>query len=62
MFLRKFKDTRRYGRKATYEWGYNFVLGSASAWFEGDSSDALAFLRQHGLVDEALRPVGTRRS
>lgn len=42
-------------------WGYNFVLGSASAWFEGDSADALAFLRQHGLVDEALRPCGRPR-
>lgn len=42
-------------------WGYNFVLGSAAAWFEGDSADALAFLRQHGLVDEALRPSGRPR-
>jgi len=42
-------------------WGYNFVLGSAAAWFERDSADALAFLRQHGLVDEALRPSGCHR-
>jgi len=42
-------------------WGYNFVLGSAAAWFERDSADALAFLRQHGLVDEALRPSGRHR-
>jgi len=42
-------------------WGYNFVLGSAAAWFERDSADALAFLRQHGLVDEALRPTGRHR-
>jgi hypothetical protein len=42
-------------------WGYNFVLGSAAAWFERDSADALAFLQRHGLVDEALRPSGRRR-
>lgn len=37
-------------------WGYNFVLGSAAAWFERDSADAAAFLRQHGLIDDKLRP------
>jgi len=42
-------------------WGYNFVLGSAAAWFERDSADALAFLQHHGLVDQALRPRGRRR-
>lgn len=42
-------------------WGYNFVLGSAAAWFESDSADALAFLQRHGLVNEALRPSGRAR-
>jgi len=43
-------------------WGYNFVLGSAAAWFEHDSADALAFLRQQGLVDAAGRPSGQPRA
>ncbi|HSW13410.1 MAG TPA: hypothetical protein VLI06_11260 [Solimonas sp.] len=42
-------------------WGYNFVLGSAAAWFEQDSADALGFLQQHGLVDAALQPSGRHR-
>ncbi|MDM4770014.1 hypothetical protein [Solimonas sp. SE-A11] len=42
-------------------WGYNFVLGSAASWFAGDSTDALAFLQRHGLVNEALRPNGRSR-
>jgi len=32
-------------------WGYNFVLGSARAWFEQDAEDAIAWL-------EARRPPG----
>ncbi|MEW6166911.1 MAG: hypothetical protein AB1651_04345 [Pseudomonadota bacterium] len=32
-------------------WGYSFILGSAAAWFEHDSEDARAFLRQRGLLD-----------
>lgn len=29
-------------------WGYSFILGSAAAWFERDSEDAQALLRQRG--------------
>lgn len=29
-------------------WGYHFILGSAAAWFERDSDDAQALLRQRG--------------
>lgn len=32
-------------------WGYNFVLGSARAWFEQDAEDAIAWL-------EVRRPPG----
>lgn len=33
-------------------WGYTFVLGSAAAWFERDSDDAQAWLRDRGLMIE----------
>ncbi|MDP3856244.1 MAG: hypothetical protein Q8Q73_00635 [Stagnimonas sp.] len=29
-------------------WGYTFILGSAAAWFERDSEDAQALLRERG--------------
>lgn len=29
-------------------WGYTFILGSAAAWFAGDSNDAQDFLRARG--------------
>lgn len=32
-------------------WGYTFILGSACAWFEGDSDDARAWLRELKLLD-----------
>lgn len=32
-------------------WGYSFRLGSAAAWFVGDSEDAETWLRARGLVD-----------
>ncbi len=32
-------------------WGYTFRLGSAEAWFTGDASDALSWLKNHELVD-----------
>lgn len=32
-------------------WGYNFILGSAQAWFERDAEDAQQWLRQQGLLD-----------
>ncbi len=31
-------------------WGYSFRLGSTRRWFEGDADEALAWLRDHGLV------------
>ncbi len=30
------------------DWGYSFILGSAAAWFHGDSDDAIAFLQARG--------------
>lgn len=33
-------------------WGYNFILGSAQAWFAGDAEDAQAWLRRAGLIDD----------
>lgn len=35
-------------------WGYNFILGSAAAWFAGDSDDAQRWLRQHRLADAVI--------
>lgn len=32
-------------------WGYHFILGSAEAWFSGDSEDARAFLAARGWLD-----------
>jgi hypothetical protein len=31
-------------------WGYSFRLGSTRRWFEEDADEALAWLRDHGLV------------
>jgi|TARA_R110000822_G_scaffold1531_3_gene6967 hypothetical protein len=42
-------------------WGYHFIQGSAAAWFDTDSDDALAYLRTHGLVDAAGAYTGGRR-
>jgi hypothetical protein len=42
-------------------WGYTFRLGSSRAWFEQDATDAVAWLRRHGLVDEHHRPTFTLR-
>lgn len=33
-------------------WGYTFILGSARAWFEQDSEDAQAWLRERGLMSD----------
>ena len=38
-------------------WGYTFRLGSSRAWFEQDATDAAAWLRRHGLVDEHDHPT-----
>lgn len=37
-------------------WGYNFVLGSAQAWFERDAEDGRAWLLRHGLIDQGNVP------
>lgn len=37
-------------------WGYSFRLGSAQAWFEKDSDDALQWLIQHNIfIDPEIR-------
>ena len=38
-------------------WGYSFRLGSSSAWFDNDADDALAWLRNHGLIDREGRLI-----
>jgi hypothetical protein len=43
-------------------WGYTFRLGSARAWFELDAADASAWLRVHGLIDDAGRPTFALRA
>ena len=42
-------------------WGYSFRLGSTAAWFANDAEDAAAWLRSHGLIDNAGLPTFTRR-
>ena len=36
------------------EWGYTFRLGSALAWFERDADDARHWLRERGLLPDAM--------
>lgn len=43
------------------EWGYSFREGSARAWLAGDASDAIAWLRARGLIDDALGLTGRLR-
>ena len=38
-------------------WGYTFRLGSSRAWFEQDAADACAWLRESGLIDDAISPT-----
>lgn len=59
--LTNLRHTRALARKATDEWGYHFLLGSAQAWFERDSEDAQAYLRRHGLIDANRQPSGRGR-
>lgn len=44
-----------YSRQRIFEdmdaWGYNFLLGSAAAWFIGDADDARSWLLVHGVID-----------
>ncbi len=37
-------------------WGYTFILGSAAAWFKGDSEDAQKFLRVRGWLPDSGIP------
>ena len=49
-------DIPEMGRKRMMQdmdaWGYSFRLGSTRAWFEQDAEDALAWLRQHRLLQD----------
>lgn len=38
-------------------WGYHFILGSAAAWFAGDSDDARHWLHARGWIDPAGRRI-----
>lgn len=38
-------------------WGYSFRLGSARAWFERDADDALAWLRDNGILNGSEEPT-----
>ena len=42
-------------------WGYSFRLGSTCRWFREDAGDASAWLRCHGLLDDAGRLAYRRR-
>ena len=55
----------RYDRVSLFRdmdrWGYSFRLGSAQAWFERDASDALGWLLNHRIIDDAQQPTGQLR-
>jgi hypothetical protein len=38
-------------------WGYSFRLGDTASWFREDAADAIAWLRQNRLLDEAGIPL-----
>jgi hypothetical protein len=38
-------------------WGYSFRLGSAREWFHHDAQDALAWLLDHGIIDDNSKPT-----
>jgi len=42
-------------------WGYTFREGSARAWFDGDGTQARAWLAAHALVDAGGTPTGRVR-
>jgi hypothetical protein len=42
-------------------WGYSFREGSARAWFDGDGTQARAWLAAHALVDAGGTPTGRLR-
>jgi hypothetical protein len=43
-------------------WGYSFRLGRAALWFDQDAQDARAWLRQHGIIDQAVKLTGATRT
>jgi len=43
-------------------WGYSFRLGSTRAWLEEDADDALAWLREHDLLDADRQPTFRARA
>jgi hypothetical protein len=43
-------------------WGYSFRLGTTRAWFEGDATDARAWLEGRGVIDVAGRVTGSLRA
>jgi hypothetical protein len=43
-------------------WGYTFRLGTSREWFERDATDACAWLRESGLIDDAIKPTFRLRS
>jgi len=44
------------------QWGYSFRLGSASAWFHQDATDAVAWLLEHGLINAHQQPTWQLRA
>ena len=42
-------------------WGYTFRLGSTAAWYRDEATAPRAWLRAHGLLDDAGRPTGRAR-
>ena len=42
-------------------WGYSFRLGSARAWFENDSQDAIDWLVKYGITNRNMQLTGKRR-
>jgi hypothetical protein len=43
-------------------WGYSFRLGRAALWFEQDAQDSRAWLREHGIIDDAAKLTGAARA
>jgi hypothetical protein len=43
-------------------WGYTFRLGSARAWFEQDAADARIWLRENGVIGDAVQPTFALRT
>ena len=43
-------------------WGYTFRLGSTAAWYRHEADAPRAWLRRHGLLDDAGRATGRARA